>query len=33
MSIPDTAQLLALLDRLDDGIADDLESQFLDFKP
>lgn len=33
MSIPDTAQLLTLLDRLDDGIADDLESQFLDFKP
>lgn len=33
MSIPDIAQLLTLLDRLDDGIADDLESQFLDFKP
>ena len=33
MSIPDTAQLLTLLDRLEHGIADDLESQFLDFKP
>lgn len=33
MSIPDTAQILALLDRLDSCIADDLESQFLDFKP
>jgi len=33
MSVPDTAQILALLDRLDSCIADDLESQFLDFKP
>ena len=33
MSIPDTAQLMTLLDRLEHGIADDLESQFLDFKP
>lgn len=33
MSIPDTAQILVLLDRLDSCIADDLESQFLDFKP
>lgn len=33
MSIPDKAQILALLDRLDSCIADDLESQFLDFKP
>ena len=33
MNIPDTAQLLTLLDRLEHGIADDLESQFLDFKP
>ena len=33
MSIPDNAQVLALLDRLTDGIADDLENQFLDFKP
>lgn len=33
MSIPDNAQVLALLDRLTDCIADDLESQFIDFKP
>jgi ATP-dependent DNA helicase RecG len=33
MSIPDNAQVLALLERLTDCIADDLESQFLDFKP
>lgn len=33
MSIPDSVQILALLDRLDACIADDLESQFLDFKP
>lgn len=33
MSVPDTAQILALLDRLDSCIADNLESQFLDFKP
>jgi len=33
MSIPDNSQILALLDRLTTGIADDLESQFLDFKP
>ncbi len=33
MSIPDNAQVLALLDRLNDCIADELESQFLDFKP
>lgn len=33
MSIPDSRQILALLDSLDSCIADDLESQFLDFKP
>lgn len=33
MTIPDTAQILALLDQLEHCIADDLESQFLDFKP
>lgn len=33
MSIPDSAQIIALLDRLNDVPADDLESQFLDFKP
>lgn len=33
MTIPDTAQILALLDQLAHCIADDLESQFLDFKP
>lgn len=33
MSIPDKTQILALLDRLTDCIADDLENQFLDFKP
>lgn len=33
MTIPNTTQILALLDRLEHGIADDLESQFLDFKP
>jgi ATP-dependent DNA helicase RecG len=33
MSIPSTADIQALLDRLEDCIADDLESQFLDFKP
>jgi ATP-dependent DNA helicase RecG len=33
MSIPDKVQIVALLDRLDSCIADDLESQFLDFKP
>ena len=33
MSVPDTEQILALLDRLDSCIADNLESQFLDFKP
>ena len=33
MSIPDKAQILVLLDLLDHCIADDLESQFLDFKP
>ena len=33
MSIPTQAEILALLDRLDTGIADDLESQWLDFKP
>lgn len=33
MSVPSNTQILALLDRLDSCIADDLESQFLDFKP
>ena len=33
MSIPNTADIQALLDQLDHCIADDLESQFLDFKP
>lgn len=33
MSIPDTARILALLDQLEQQTADDLESQFLDFKP
>lgn len=33
MSIPDTAKILALLDQLEHCIADDLENQFLDFKP
>lgn len=33
MSIPDRARILLLLDELDDCIADDLECQFLDFKP
>lgn len=33
MSIPNTADIQALLDQLDNCIADDLESQFLDFKP
>jgi ATP-dependent DNA helicase RecG len=33
VSIPNTADIQALLDQLDNCIADDLESQFLDFKP
>lgn len=33
MSVPSNTQILALLDRLDSCITDDLESQFLDFKP
>lgn len=33
MSIPDTAAILRLLDALEQQVADDLESQFLDFKP
>jgi ATP-dependent DNA helicase RecG len=33
MTVPDTTQILALLDQLEHSIADDLESQFLDFKP
>lgn len=33
MSIPNTADIQALLDQLENCIADDLESQFLDFKP
>lgn len=33
MAIPDTAALHRLLDQLDVCIADDLESEFLDFKP
>lgn len=33
ITIPNTAQILALLDQLERCIADDLESQFLDFKP
>jgi len=33
MSVPRTADLLRLLDELDSFVADDLESEFLDFKP
>jgi ATP-dependent DNA helicase RecG len=33
MSIPTNSEILALLARLDTEIADDLESQWLDFKP
>lgn len=33
MSIPTNSEILALLDRLDREIADDLESHWLDFKP
>jgi len=33
MSIPTNEEILALLDRLDQEIVDDLESQWLDFKP
>jgi ATP-dependent DNA helicase RecG len=33
MTIPSTADILVLLDQLDSHIADDLESEFLDFKP
>ncbi len=33
MSIPTDEEILALLDRLDQETADDLESQWLDFKP
>ena len=33
MSIPTNSEILALLDRLDTVVADDLETQRLDFKP
>jgi ATP-dependent DNA helicase RecG len=33
MSIPTNSEILALLDRLDVDVADDLESQWIDFKP
>src|SRR5262249_17758054 len=33
MTIPTNSDLLVLLDRLDAGVADDLETQWLDFKP
>ena len=33
MSIPTNSEILALLDRLDTVVADDLETQWLDFKP
>lgn len=33
MSIPTNLEILALLDRLDTEVADDLETQWLDFKP
>lgn len=33
MSVPHAADLLRLLDELDSQVADDLESEFLDFKP
>ena len=33
MSVPDTAEVNRLLDQLGHRIADDLESEFLDFKP
>jgi len=33
MSIPTNAEVLALLDRLDAEVADDLETPWIDFKP
>ena len=33
MSVPDTAEVSRLLDQLEHRIADDLESEVLDFKP
>ena len=33
MPVPDTAEVSRLLDQLGNRIADDLESEFLDFKP
>ena len=33
MSIPTNAEILSLLDQLDRNVADDLETQWLDFKP
>ncbi|MCP4660346.1 MAG: ATP-binding protein [bacterium] len=33
MSIPTNDEIQQLLDRLDEGVADDLETEFLDFKP
>src|SRR5271165_3737753 len=33
MSIPSNSEILAMLDRLDKEIADDLETESLDFKP
>ena len=33
MSVPDDTEILELLEELEDRVADDLESQFLDFKP
>lgn len=33
MSVPDTAEVSRLLDHQGHRIADDLESEFLDFKP
>ncbi|MGQ4808741.1 hypothetical protein NKDENANG_02129 [Candidatus Entotheonellaceae bacterium PAL068K] len=33
MAIPTNAEILALLDQLETSVADDLETQWLDFKP
>jgi ATP-dependent DNA helicase RecG len=33
MTIPTQSEILALLDRLESATADDLETQWLDFKP
>jgi len=33
MSVPTNEEIISLLDQLDQGVADDLETQWLDFKP